>query len=356
LIFSFNFIDLGGKPRGISQVKKGIQPLDLLFDNVALENVNQHTHLGLLINSDLTWSPHIQSVCERAGKGVGILSRLSYKNRKSLDIMYKSFIRPIMEYACVVWDGCTGKDSDLLEAVQLRAGRIVCGAIKHTSHALIYNELGWERLAERRERFKLILFHKMIYGIAPSYLQNLLPQSTAERNRYPVRSAAGLTQSLVRTRLTLFDNSFLPSTIRLWNNLPEHLRLISDSSTFKTAISPQPKAKNKPFGYGERKINIIHSRIRMGCSSLKAHLYDMHIINEPTCRCGANREDASHYLFECPLFFNLRNDLHETIVERSSFNLKTLFYGDDNLKYDQNCMIFQAVHEYIKRSNRFENT
>jgi hypothetical protein len=122
--------------------------------------------------------------------------------------MYKSFIRPVMEYACIVWDGCTGAESNMLEAVQLRAGRIVCGAIKHTSHELIYSELGWKRLSQRRERSKLIFYHKMIYGLAPSYLQNMLPQSTISRHSYPVRNAAGMSQTLTKSRLNIFDNSF----------------------------------------------------------------------------------------------------------------------------------------------------
>ena len=206
--------------------------------------------------------------------------------------MYKSFIRPVMEYACVVWDGCSEKNSDRLESVQLRAGRIVCGAIKHTSHSIIYNELGWERLSKRRERFKLLLFHKMVHGIAPKYLQDMLPQTVAERNSYQVRNASGLSQSIVRTRLSLFEHSFLPSSIKLWNMLPEEQRTIADPQTFKKSLLPDKNDKVNLFFLGERRTNITHSRLRMNCSALKAHLYDMHIIDDPRCTCGAQIEDS----------------------------------------------------------------
>ena len=39
--------------------------------------------------------------------------------------MFKTFVRPILEYASVVWDGCT--NSDKLEKEQLYAARIVTG-------------------------------------------------------------------------------------------------------------------------------------------------------------------------------------------------------------------------------------
>ena len=147
------------------------------------------------------------------------------------------------------------------------------------SHAIIYGELGWESLAKRRERFKLILYHKMIYGNAPIYLQQLLTESVASRNRYNVRSASALNQSLVKTRLGLFNNSFLPSATRLWNILPQDIKTISDHCTFKRALSHKSHVANSNlFNFGERKWNVIHARIRMKCSILKAHLYDMHII------------------------------------------------------------------------------
>ena len=120
-----------------------------------------------------------------------------------------------MEYACVIWDGCTQAAADQLENLQLRAGRIVCGAIRHTSHEIIYSELGWETLAKRREYFKLTLYHKMVYGLVPNHLCDLLPSSVATRTQYPVRSSNLLARTPFRTRLVLFEKSFIPSTTRL---------------------------------------------------------------------------------------------------------------------------------------------
>lgn len=55
---------------------------------------------------------------------------LKYKlNRYTLIVLYKSLIRPLMEYADVIWDGCYVEESDLLESVQYESARVVTGAI-----------------------------------------------------------------------------------------------------------------------------------------------------------------------------------------------------------------------------------
>lgn len=49
-----------------------------------------------------------------------------------------------MEYADVIWSGCTDTESDLLGHVQYEAAKVVTGAIKGTSRQHLLEELGWE--------------------------------------------------------------------------------------------------------------------------------------------------------------------------------------------------------------------
>ena len=56
-------------------------------------------------------------------------------DRKLLEIIYTSFIRPLLEYSNVVLDNCTQYESDDLEKIQNEAARIVTGATKLTSLA-----------------------------------------------------------------------------------------------------------------------------------------------------------------------------------------------------------------------------
>ena len=138
-----------------------------------LESVSVHKHLGLTFSSDLKWDNHVNDINARADKRLSQLEALRFKlNRKTLEISYISYIRPIVKHSILEYS-----DNTRLERFQKRAGKIVSSAIKGTVYATILSELGWESLQARRERRKLILFADIVHGNAPNYLQQDLPPS-----------------------------------------------------------------------------------------------------------------------------------------------------------------------------------
>ena len=111
-----------------------------------------------------------------------VLKSLKYEiDRKSLDTIYFSFIRPKLEYASHVWDNCSKQDAEQLEKFQLNIARTVTGARKGTSHELLYNETSWPTLSERRSWNKLSNFAKIVNKETPEYLQMLLPDKVGDR-------------------------------------------------------------------------------------------------------------------------------------------------------------------------------
>ena len=82
-------------------------------------------------------------------------------DRLSLEKIYMSFIRPILEYADVIWDSQNQSLINKLENVQLDAAKIVTGGTKLTGLNILYEETKWEKLSDRRQNHKLILFHKI---------------------------------------------------------------------------------------------------------------------------------------------------------------------------------------------------
>ena len=70
------------------------------------------------------------------------MQKLKYRiDRKSLEHIYFTFIRPKLEYASIQWDDCTYADKSRLENMQVMFARIVSGAKRGTSHNLLYNEV-----------------------------------------------------------------------------------------------------------------------------------------------------------------------------------------------------------------------
>ena len=82
-----------------------------------------------------------------------------------------SFLLPVVEYASVVWDGCSEQDSQTLQIIQNEATRLVTGLTRSVSLENLFKECGWTTLSKRRQQHKLSFMHKVYNGIVPSYLQ-----------------------------------------------------------------------------------------------------------------------------------------------------------------------------------------
>ena len=70
--------------------------------------VKFHKHLGIYFKNDGSWHKHIDCNKEIDWTRINIMSGLKYElDRESLEIIYTTFIRPIVEYADVIWDNCS---------------------------------------------------------------------------------------------------------------------------------------------------------------------------------------------------------------------------------------------------------
>ena len=106
----------------------------LTMSNIAIPSVQFHKHLGICLSYDGSWDQQIQSFVEKAWKRIGILRRLKFLlDRLSLQTIYFSFIRPILEYGDTVWDNMYEYHKEELDKIQNEAARIVTGCTKLVS-------------------------------------------------------------------------------------------------------------------------------------------------------------------------------------------------------------------------------
>ena len=239
-----------------------------------------------------------------------------------------------------------------LEKINIEAARIVTGATKLVSINTLYNECGWETLEKRREKHKLIQFYKMKNGLTPEYLNDLIPPLHRDQHSYNTRNSQNLVG--IQCRTTYHFNSFIPSTIRIWNNIPSNIKESESIHSFKQALCSLDIENNVPKYYyntGSRRGQILHARLRMRCSSLKQHLYLSNIEASPLCTCG-KIESCYHFLLECTHYGNLRIDMLNSIEAQVSCNL--LLYGDPSKPVEFNSTLFKCVENYILRTKRFD--
>ena len=115
----------------------------LIMNNQQLEDVKYHKHLGVTISDDGSWNKHIELVIDKPYLRLNILRMLKIGlDRLSLEKLYLSFIRPLLEYGDVVWDSHNMYLINILEKVQIEAMRIISGGTKLTPLRKLYKETG----------------------------------------------------------------------------------------------------------------------------------------------------------------------------------------------------------------------
>ena len=156
-------------------------------------------------------------------------------DRRSLEIVYTSFIRPLLEYGDTIWDNCTLYEKQELDKIQNEAARIATGATALVSIQDLHNEVGWKSLQTRRTNHKLSLFFKMQHDLTPPYLTNIVPPSVSETSRYPLGNADDY--ATIQCKTQYHHSSFLPSVVREWNNLPQQAKQINSLTSFKAFLT-----------------------------------------------------------------------------------------------------------------------
>ena len=204
-----------------------------MLNGTALESVNTFKYLGLLISSDLSWSNHIQSICSKARKILGLLYRKYYKfsDQATLLQLYNfiSLVHPHLEYSAPVWNPHLQCDIEMLERTQQFACRM-CTKTWNAGYEELQNTLQLPSLSNRRLFLKLCTIIKVIHGMCYFPPHVIFTRST----RTNFSRSFMLTQPFARTNL--YFHSFVPDSVRQWNSLPDHVVNNSSFHLFKQSL------------------------------------------------------------------------------------------------------------------------
>ena len=70
-----------------------------------MEQSKSQKHLGILLDEKLDFNAHIKEKISKANRGIGIIKKLQSKLPRNAPLtIYKSFIRPHLDYGDIVYD------------------------------------------------------------------------------------------------------------------------------------------------------------------------------------------------------------------------------------------------------------
>ena len=151
-------------------------------------------HLGMILDVKLDFQRHLKNIYSKINKTIGLLRKLhNTLPRLPLLTIYKSFIRPHLDYSDVIYyQAYTASFYQKIEYVKYNSALVITGTIRGTSKEKLYHELGLETLQKRRWYRKLCCFFKIFRNQSQEYLFNIIPISVRPYNS---RSANNISYS-----------------------------------------------------------------------------------------------------------------------------------------------------------------
>ena len=207
------------------------QPYDI-GDGITIAGDHAVRDLGVWIDPGLTWKAHIsESIRKAQTMASWILRTFRTREKEHLIQLFKTYVRPHLEYCSALWCPYEIGQIEQLEAVQ----RSFTAQIRNCE-TMNY----WERLAHlglyslqrRRERFKILAIWKIQKGLSPNHYNIVFRNSprhgpTAER---PIGKAS---RKGVNTKIF---NGFTSSAIGLFNATPSWVKSMETFEGTKSAL------------------------------------------------------------------------------------------------------------------------
>lgn len=208
--------------------KKTINPVlnsEISINNQRIEIVSSIKNLGVVFNSNLTWSNHVNSLSGQTyGKLRALWSTQYFTPIKVRILLAKAYLIPGLIYGCELFASCDADSKRKLNVLYNNITRYVYGLRKY-DHISPYSKnlfgVTFENLLKIRT---LILMHKIIYTETPSYLYNKIRFARSNRGKKLI---------IPRHKCLVSEWQFFIRAVRLWNTIPSNQQTNSNAQLFK---------------------------------------------------------------------------------------------------------------------------
>ena len=212
---------------------KIVHDIDVKIHGVSVERVYATKFLGVIIDSKLTWKPHVEYICKKLSKCAGIIAKARRKlHRSSLITLYYSFAYPYFIYCNHVWGNNYASTLEKIKIIQKRLIRtITCSPYRAHTAPLFYAN----RLLETSD-INTYITGTFMYQFVNDNLPDIF-EGFCVRNRdrnvhqYNIRNADELYVPYARLDIRKF--SIKISGVKLWNVLPNYIKESSSVDVFK---------------------------------------------------------------------------------------------------------------------------
>ena len=202
----------------------------IFLDKCKLTRVADAKFLGITLDENLTWRSHINNVCKRCSRNIGVLNKVKlFLPKPSLHKLYCTLILPYLTYGILLWGTASNVDLNRLVRLQKRAIRIISNSsyLSHTKPLFEkYNMLDVYQLFSKELGIFMYKYHNCLL---PSSFNNMFIDMKAIHN-YNTRGKENYRHDIHKL------SSVLNLGPRLWNGLPREIKDAKSISMFKSCF------------------------------------------------------------------------------------------------------------------------
>ena len=219
----------------VMHIGKHNEKAKYMIDGIVMKDIHQEKDLGVIVQSNLKVDAHCAKVVNTANRILGMISRtFTSRSRVIILQLYRSLVRPHLDYCAQAWRPHLKKDILAIEKVQRRATRMIddIGKLEYEDRLL---QLGLTTLETRRIRGDLLEMFKIFKGF-----DNLDHTKFFKLNSNVLR---GHSLKLYKTRFesSIGENSFYARSIDEWNALTPDIVNCTTIDSFKSKLDDHLK-------------------------------------------------------------------------------------------------------------------
>ena len=222
------------------------------MNGMIIAEATEEKDLGVLIDASLKPGRQCAAAANAANFALGQVQRaFHYRCKRNMIPLYKSFIRPKLEFSAAAWNPWLESDKKVLERVQERMIRMLSDAHGNTYEEKL-EDAGLTNLTERRERGDAIETYKTLNGFnrvkKSNWFQIENDESRPTRNNTTVVEQGAKRRSNVlkveKARLEVRRNAYNVRAAVAWNQIPDEVREMKSVNGFKNAYDGWRKNTN----------------------------------------------------------------------------------------------------------------
>ncbi len=223
--------------------KDEVLKVNAYLDSMRQTTKNQVRNLGVILETDLSFSSHVKAVTKSAYYHLKNIARIRcFVSSQDLEKLVHAFITSRVDYCNGLLTGLPKKTIRQLQLIQNAAARILTRTrtsehitpVLRSLHWLpVLRSLHWLPVTFRIDFKVLLLVYKSLNGLGPKYMSDMLTEYKPNR---PLRSLGSSQLEIPRVHTKQGESAFSYYAARSWNQLPEEIRCAKTLATFKSGL------------------------------------------------------------------------------------------------------------------------